>query len=121
MKILMNPMTAHRATAIEKINTHFVKLAGAVAPIERVYARKREIAMAVMEGAALADDHPFVSEARLRGLPSEEFARDIIYKPDIALAADYRELERQKFLLRVKAAATPGAIAEVLFDASISG
>lgn len=110
MKISMDPMTTLRAAAVAKVNTYFANLENGATHIERVYARKRQVALAVMNGAELAEDHPFSSEAALRGLPPVEFARDIIGKPDVSTVADQRELERQKLLLEIKAAATPSDI-----------
>ena len=114
MKISMDPMARLRADAIEKINSKFAAREFAALYKEGVYARKRAQAAAVMSGERLPDDHPFVVEAALRGVPQDEFARDILAKPDVAGAADARELLRQDMLLKIKAAQTPAAIEDIL-------
>jgi len=114
MKILLpDPMVDHRNKAKRDVNQKFAAM---VDPLERIHARKRELASMVMAGQPLPDDHPFVLEAKERGLPPEEFARDIVYKPCVTLAADQREYERQCVLIKLDAAKTPGEIAEILYE-----
>lgn len=119
MRLEFDPMAKPRAACVEKVNARFAAMESAATHKERVYIRKREIAASVMEGVRLADDHPFAEEARLRGLPQEEFARDVIYKPDVSSAADARELERQRILLRLAAAKEPEELQQVLNEAGI--
>lgn len=119
MRLEFDPMTKPRAACVAKVNAHFAALELAAAHKERVYIRKREIAWNIMEGVRLADDHPFVEEARLRGLPQEEFARDVINKPDVSSAADGRELHRQRILLRLAAAKAPDELQQVLNEMGI--
>lgn len=112
-----DPMKACRAKAADDVNEKFAVMATQAAFLERTHARKRQIAQAVMNGAILEEDHPFAAEAKLRGLPQEEFARDIVYKPDVVLESDRRELLRQKIMLKLDAARTPGEVAEVMHEA----
>lgn len=114
MKILMDPMVKLRADAVLKINLKFAERGVAALHKEGVYARKRALATAILSGEKLPEDHPFVIEAGLRGLPQDEFARDILAKPDVAGAADARELLRQDRLLKIKSASTPAVIEEIL-------
>lgn len=115
--MLPDPMTDRRAAAKAEVNREFAALADREAPLEKVYLRKRQLAQAILDGGSLPADHPFAQEALLRGLSPEQFARDIVSKPDAALNADRRELMRQSILIKVDAARTPGEIAEILHDA----
>lgn len=115
MKILLpDPMVDHRNKAKREVTEKFAAMA---APLERVHARKRQLAEMVMAGQSLPDDHPFVIEAKERGLPPEEFARDVLGMPDVTLESDRREYERQRFMIKIEAAKTPGEISEILYEA----
>lgn len=114
MKLSMDPMARLRADAVEKIDSRFAEREIAALYKEGVYTRKRTVAQAIANGERLPNNHPFVAEAALRGLPQEQFAQEILAKPDVAGAADARELLRQNALIKIKAATSPAEIATVL-------
>jgi len=114
--MLPDDMAKRRGAEVEKVNAYFARLEASSAHIERVYVRKRALAKQIMDGERLPDEHPFVQEAALRGLPQEEFARDVIYKPDVSTASDEREFARQQLLLKIKATKTRGELAELMHE-----
>lgn len=105
----------------QKVNEHFAQQELAFALREQTYHRKRAYAKQIMDGNLLPETHPFVQEAKLRGLPQEELARDVLYKPDITLNADHRELARQRILIALSNAKTKGELAEIMYEAGLSG
>lgn len=98
-----------RKKAVDKINEKFT-----VASFrDMAHARKRETAQAITNGASLSGDHPFVVEATLRGLTTDEFAANIVTKGD---NIQQREMHRQRFLITVENAKTVKEIEEVLLE-----
>lgn len=104
MKIALDPMPALRLAAAAKVNLHFNALAQS----------HRDAAHAMKRAAAEAGapfPNWFSAEADLRDVTPEAFATLILSKPD-ALGA--RELERQRVLLTLDAAATPADLTRIV-------
>jgi hypothetical protein len=102
-----DPMPMLRVAAIARVNEHYNRRANELAHIDHAHMRKRHIAAAVMAGEAINDDHPFVLEATDRKLNVTDFAQIIANKPD---AIAHRELERQRAIISIEAAATPAEL-----------
>jgi hypothetical protein len=113
MKVeLQSSMTSRIASAQESINAHFASVGAQSAAIDAIHTRKREIAADVKAGQAAPD--AFQQEAELRGVTADDLADLILSKPCPIVAADERELQRQRILLAVEAAKTPADIEAAL-------
>lgn len=109
--IVLNPMIEKRGQAVDHINTRFSHdyLSGAYR--RQAHQRKAAQARAAMTG----DVAPvFSTEATLRGLSVSDFADLVLSKAAADESLDAFELERQRKLLAVEAAATPAEIDAIL-------
>ena len=116
MRVDLDPMPSLRADAVERVNARFSIEAIRGQFKESVYGRKRAVALSVLDGSRLPDDHPFVAEGALRGLSQDEFAHLIADKPDASAESDARELCRQRLLLAISAAKSPAEIDGIFAD-----
>lgn len=112
MRVSLDPFPDRKTAAIARVNAHFASVAASVAMQESAWMRKRDIA----RRASNDRTYDFGSEARLRGLSSDQFADLILSKPDPAALADARELQRQTALLAIDAAKTPAELDTVLAE-----
>jgi len=106
MKLTLDPMPVLRDHAAHKVNQHFNALAHDNLHRDHAHAHKRLHAAAIMT----LDEAPsaeFKTEASLRGVSVDEFARNVLTKPNHAAR---RELSRQRLLLRVAAISIPAEL-----------
>lgn len=107
MRLTLDPMPALRKAAAEKINDHYLGRLGGGLPWTTAHRRKADQARAALTG----DIAPtFAAEAELRGMTVEDFAQLVLRKAAKDDGWDATELERQRALLAVEAAQTPGEI-----------
>lgn len=109
MKLITDPMPTLRQAATRQVNEAYARTAALDLHRAQAHARKREIAAAVAAGGAAPAE--FAEEAALRGVSAADLAATILAKP---FAGDALELRRQRLLLAIEAAATPGALKAVL-------
>lgn len=107
MKIIADPMPMLRVQAIARVNEQFNRKFMERAGIDHAHGRKRQIAAAVMAGEPIADDHPFIVEAKRRGMETLDFAQMIANKP---CSISAREGVRQETIAAIEAAATPAEL-----------
>ena len=96
--IKLSPLPLKKQYAIDKINKYFLEQHQKDAYRTEVHKRKYDLAKRLLEGQELSEEHPFVREAKLRGLSSKEFAAHIVQKPQ---TTDENEYLRQAALLEV--------------------
>lgn len=105
MKLIIDPMPALRAKAVDEINMHFARRFAGMK--HTVHLRKAEQARQALTGDVAPT---FAAEAGLRGLSVADFAHLVLAKEAEGDGWDAAELERQRALLAVEAAQTPGEI-----------
>jgi hypothetical protein len=108
MRVALDPMPALKQRTVDQINAHFDGLARPHR--DAAHAMKRNVASVVMGNPARAPDW-FSQEADLRGITPTAFANLILSKGDTV--AD-RELQRQRAMAAVDAAATPAALSAIV-------
>lgn len=93
-----------RISVIARINEHFNRRAVELSHIDHAHARKRQIAVALMAGERISNDHQFAVEAVDRKMNLSDFAQMIANKPD---DISHRELLRQRTIAQIESAETP--------------
>lgn len=112
MKLQIDPMPALRASATERLNAHYANRVVVSAQRALAHRRKAEQAAAVVGGKSAPA--AFASEAELRGMNVTDFAALVLSKSADSDALDALELERQRRLLAIEAAATPAGLDDVM-------
>lgn len=111
MKISLDPMPALRASAEERVNAHFNRMAAESTQQDQEHQIKRYVAKAVMERGPDAAPAAFEAEATLMGMNVTALASIILGKPDTVLE---RGLQRRQVVLAVRRAVSPAEIEEIL-------
>jgi hypothetical protein len=101
VKIQIDPMVALRAARTDAVNRRFNDMAVANLQRDQAHAQKRQW--------AAGNDARLEPEAALRGISVATLSALILSKPDEAAE---RELERQRLLIKVWAAAKPVDLVE---------
>lgn len=109
MKLILDPMPALRAKAVDEINMHFARRFAGMK--HTVHLRKAEQARQALTGTIAP---AFAAEADLRGMSIADFAHLVLAKAAEDDGWDATELERQRALLAVEAAQTPGEIDDIV-------
>ena len=113
MILSLDPLKDKREESKKKVNDWFHAKVVESVMLNKVHARKAELAYGILSGSVtINDDHPFAQEAVLRNMSVAEFARLINSK--VQDTGDDMELMRQRFLLTIEGAESLEVIDEAL-------